>query len=319
MIKIDLNGSYLMNRIYISLTLLLAVAPLQGMQKPSAPAALSTYKFDKKETECCICIDQIKIGQKYTCLPCEHVLHFNCYKDWAKTPNAQQKLCPLCRAEIADNIFEKLKREASDTLQPEAKPSFFGNLFQKITSTFIGDNTQQSTPEQRINESHLKNITEKANRDLEGRLKQANDTVSTLRRASITLQNRLNGAEESAKLLQKQRDDANDEISGLNIQNRRLTVQNNALTQRVNRSIDAYRNQINRHDKLRRRIINWGSFGIGIASGILAHNYLSASSHAKYATLLFGSLGWISSRYFGHLYADSSLAADNLQFNQSSR
>ena len=59
-------------------------------------------KYCKKEGEklelpnCCICIDEIAIGQKTILLPCGHMFHNDCIVTWLKKNNT----CPMCRFEI---------------------------------------------------------------------------------------------------------------------------------------------------------------------------------------------------------------------------
>jgi chromosome segregation ATPase len=205
-------------------------------------------------------------------------------------------------------------------------------------------------PEKALLDSHVKTIIElnSANLSLESRLKQANDTSGTLRQAGSFLEERLNGANASARLLQEQRNDAQNEITrldgeirnltarnntlngqiqnlnaqnnGLNGQIQNLNGQNTTLAQRVNRQREAYRNQIQRHSNLRAKLIFWGSLGAGIAAGMLAHKYRSNfSSYPKFMTLMAGACGWFSFWSLGHSYADSCLAADRQEYDQSGR
>ena len=60
-------------------------------------------KYCKKEGEgklelpnCCICIEEIAIGQKTILLPCGHMFHNDCIITWLKKNNT----CPMCRFEI---------------------------------------------------------------------------------------------------------------------------------------------------------------------------------------------------------------------------
>ena len=60
-------------------------------------------KYCKKEGEgklelpnCCICIEEIAIGQKTILLPCGHMFHNDCIVTWLKKNNT----CPMCRFEI---------------------------------------------------------------------------------------------------------------------------------------------------------------------------------------------------------------------------
>ena len=59
-------------------------------------------KYCKKENNkvelpnCCICLDEIALGEKSTLLPCGHMFHSNCILTWLKKNNT----CPMCRFEI---------------------------------------------------------------------------------------------------------------------------------------------------------------------------------------------------------------------------
>ena len=53
------------------------------------------YKFVEhvKDTECCICCDEYIEGTTLQLLPCHHVMHVKCLKNWyLKNPS-----CPMCR------------------------------------------------------------------------------------------------------------------------------------------------------------------------------------------------------------------------------
>ena len=45
---------------------------------------------------CSICYDDIKEGEEMLTLPCKHVFHNSCIKEWL----AKEKACPMCKQEI---------------------------------------------------------------------------------------------------------------------------------------------------------------------------------------------------------------------------
>lgn len=47
-------------------------------------------------TECIICLENYKIGDKISILSCEHFYHKKCLNEWLK----KKEECPLCRVEI---------------------------------------------------------------------------------------------------------------------------------------------------------------------------------------------------------------------------
>lgn len=51
---------------------------------------------DSGKAECTICIDDIKIGDEVTVLPCKHWFHGECVVLWLKEHNT----CPICRTSI---------------------------------------------------------------------------------------------------------------------------------------------------------------------------------------------------------------------------
>ena len=58
---------------------------------------LPKSKIDKKtDLNCIICLSGFKIGDKEVTLPCLHMFHSNCIKNWLY----ENKWCPLCKSEI---------------------------------------------------------------------------------------------------------------------------------------------------------------------------------------------------------------------------
>ena len=45
---------------------------------------------------CCICQNEIELGNETVLLPCGHMYHWECCLNWLKTNNT----CPICRFEI---------------------------------------------------------------------------------------------------------------------------------------------------------------------------------------------------------------------------
>jgi len=62
-----------------------------------------------ESNECSICIDELEVGQEAMRIPCGHLYHEECVKDWLKKSNE----CPVCRYELpTDNAeFERGRRE----------------------------------------------------------------------------------------------------------------------------------------------------------------------------------------------------------------
>lgn len=91
-------------------------------QKPStAPTANATFRAlprikvtvhdiaANESNECSICLDELVIGQPALRIPCGHLYHEDCVKDWLRKSNE----CPVCRYELpTDNAeFERGRRE----------------------------------------------------------------------------------------------------------------------------------------------------------------------------------------------------------------
>lgn len=67
-------------------------------------AALERRDIDEEllrgesNTECTICQDEVKVGEKAAFLPCKHWFHDECVVPWLKSHNT----CPICRAPIEE-------------------------------------------------------------------------------------------------------------------------------------------------------------------------------------------------------------------------
>ena len=50
-------------------------------------------------SQCIICMEEFEKGEKVNLLPCQHIFHINCIKQWL----LKQKTCPFCKKEIIFN------------------------------------------------------------------------------------------------------------------------------------------------------------------------------------------------------------------------
>ena len=55
-------------------------------------------KLDSEKKNCVICLEDFKIGDKTTILPCIHLFHSNCIQNWLKSQNS----CPICKFKLTD-------------------------------------------------------------------------------------------------------------------------------------------------------------------------------------------------------------------------
>ena len=55
-------------------------------------------KLDNEKKNCVICLEDFKTGDKATILPCIHMFHNNCIKNWLK----KQNCCPICKFKITE-------------------------------------------------------------------------------------------------------------------------------------------------------------------------------------------------------------------------
>ena len=53
-------------------------------------------KLDPEKRNCVICLEEFKNGDKATSLPCIHLFHTSCIKNWLKKQNS----CPICKFKI---------------------------------------------------------------------------------------------------------------------------------------------------------------------------------------------------------------------------
>jgi len=92
--------------------------PRSAGRPPTAAAtlrALPKVKVTKHDIEanesdeCAICLDELVVGQPALRIPCGHLYHEDCVKDWLKKSNE----CPVCRFELPtdDAEYERGRRK----------------------------------------------------------------------------------------------------------------------------------------------------------------------------------------------------------------
>ena len=59
--------------------------------------------------KCSICMMEMKKGEKYTKLPCNHGFHTDCVMQWFKEYNYK---CPVCRKEYGKPLLDRHMTEA---------------------------------------------------------------------------------------------------------------------------------------------------------------------------------------------------------------
>eukprot|EP00929_Paragymnodinium_shiwhaense_P074815 TRINITY_DN38283_c0_g2_i1.p1 TRINITY_DN38283_c0_g2~~TRINITY_DN38283_c0_g2_i1.p1 ORF type:complete len:354 (+),score=99.66 TRINITY_DN38283_c0_g2_i1:182-1243(+) len=73
---------------------------------------VTNYDIEVNEsTECSICLDELVVGQPALRIPCGHLYHEDCVRDWLKKSNE----CPVCRYELPtdDPEAEKERQKRS--------------------------------------------------------------------------------------------------------------------------------------------------------------------------------------------------------------
>lgn len=58
---------------------------------------MSKEDCEKEYPICSICLDEIKLGEEISKMPCKHLFHINCCKSWFDI----NPTCPICRFNIA--------------------------------------------------------------------------------------------------------------------------------------------------------------------------------------------------------------------------
>lgn len=76
-----------------------AAAIVDSLQKQIIPRRSTDERDDANvpKYECCICMCDMDEGEEATKMPCGHLFHFDCIKQWLATNNT----CPVCREKLA--------------------------------------------------------------------------------------------------------------------------------------------------------------------------------------------------------------------------
>ena len=53
-------------------------------------------KLPEELRQCCVCLDDVEVGQQVRTLPCLHTFHAQCAEEWL----GKKKVCPLCQFSI---------------------------------------------------------------------------------------------------------------------------------------------------------------------------------------------------------------------------
>jgi hypothetical protein len=75
----------------------------------------------QNETKCSICLDEFKRGENVCELPCKHIFHDGCVREWLK----REATCPVCRLPLRPNEEHREEGQAL-TMDPL---SFFEQFF----------------------------------------------------------------------------------------------------------------------------------------------------------------------------------------------
>ena len=59
-------------------------------------------KLDQEKKNCVICLEDFKNHDKAIILPCIHLFHKNCIKNWLKKKNT----CPICKFKLTGSNIE---------------------------------------------------------------------------------------------------------------------------------------------------------------------------------------------------------------------
>lgn len=71
--------------------------------------------------ECCICFAVVEDGERVGALPCQHVFHADCLKEWV----AKRAVCPLCQRTdiVTPHLQQQLLATQNTTEETESNPS----------------------------------------------------------------------------------------------------------------------------------------------------------------------------------------------------
>jgi len=73
--------------------------PMQMMQQTSF-SPLSSSVSTSTVKECVICLNNFEENEKVVTLPCLHIFHSNCVKDWLRKGSPE---CPICKTTVNSN------------------------------------------------------------------------------------------------------------------------------------------------------------------------------------------------------------------------
>jgi hypothetical protein len=77
---------------------------IRNKKQGDAISILDNYiigEYNNNNEDCGICMEKIVDSEnKIVKLPCTHVLHYNCIKNWV----CEKKCCPLCRYDLEKKI-----------------------------------------------------------------------------------------------------------------------------------------------------------------------------------------------------------------------
>jgi len=62
---------------------------------------INVNNLEEENKECAICLEVFQKGNKIISLPCAHIYHNNCIKEWLLKKN----FCPICKYEFTKDDF----------------------------------------------------------------------------------------------------------------------------------------------------------------------------------------------------------------------
>jgi len=88
---------------------------------------------DETNRECCICLEENKLGTKVTRLPCGHIFHPHCINEWL----IKHCTCPVCRYELPteDSSYERGRKQR----MARRKPRFAKYELQRMSMTELDE------------------------------------------------------------------------------------------------------------------------------------------------------------------------------------
>ena len=341
--KMTIRRLFLMKCIYIALALSICPA-LMGMERPPQwpqPAqAQSKFKFDKKKVkECTICVENMMPGESYSCFPCQHAMHYECFKTFSRS--ATRNHCPECRAYLPEQLLATLRTKASGAIEGQSNAQanqevgFFRRMMLMLSNS-ENKAAEQPTPEQKI-----KNLTDalfeaqkritlnqeqigqliRQKAQLEGKLQETNREYQNFRLNKPELvrlesyKKNLESLASKNQALEVDIANANRRIDALLFANHNLRGQidilrseSENLRNSLQRKTRILNQQIEAHDALRRKVVYAAALGSGIGGGILASRYIK--SYPKLAGLLSGASLLAATYWAGSIYCDDLLRWD---------